>query len=271
MRGMGGEVCGMKRSVLVLAAFLSLAPVAWGLEVWNKVVINEVHYYMPGFDAHNEYIELLNAGGSVAFLDGAVITDEGDDGMPESVFRFPGTHGGYDIAIWPGEFVLIAVDAVPGEIEPDLSGADWEFVHPGDDNDNPDVPNLIHCGGSDCDIALANSGDGILLATGVDTTAAIDCSSVVDGVNWDNVPDPVPISWIDCTDPQFADGVPQGNCLARCPGGLDCNQSSAADWFMMVPTPGEPNIPSYPSDCSTGLDPGISWGTLKALYRPRED
>ena len=188
MRGTGGEVCGMKRSVLVLVVFLSLAPVAWGLEVWNKVVINEVHYYMPGFDAHNEYIELLNAGGSAAFLDGAVITDEGDDGMPESVFRFPGSHGGYDIAIWPGEFVLIAVDAVPGEIEPDLSGADWEFVHPGDDNDNPDVPNLIHCGGSDCDIALANSGDGILLATGVDTSAAIDCTSVVDGVNWDNVP-----------------------------------------------------------------------------------
>src|SRR5210317_1225777 len=113
----------MRRSVLVVAVLLSVAPIAWGLEVWNRVVINEVHYYMPGFDAHNEYIELLNAGGTVAFLDGAVITDEGDEGMPESVFRFPGVQGGYEIAIWPGETVLIAVDAVVGEIEPDLSGA----------------------------------------------------------------------------------------------------------------------------------------------------
>ncbi len=259
----------MKRSALVLAALLSVAPVAWGLEVWNKVMINEVHYYMPGFDAHNEYIELLNAGGTVAFLDGAVITDEGDEGMPESVFRFPGSHGGFEIPIWPGETVLIAVDAVAGEIEPDLSGADWEFRHPGDDNDNPDVPNLIHVGGSNCDIALANSGDGILLATGIDTTAAIDCSTIVDGVNWGDVLDPVPISWIDCLDPEFAEGVPQGNCLARCPGGFDHNRSSAEDWFMMVPTPDAPNMPSYPGDCATGIASRATWGVIKALYRGR--
>jgi hypothetical protein len=256
----------MRCSVLTLVVLLSVAPVAWGLEVWNKVVVNEVHYYMPGFDAHNEYIELLNAGGSVAFLDGAVITDEGDDGMPEAVFRFPGAHGDFGIPIWPGETVLVAVDAVPGEIEPDLSNADWEFVHLADDNDNPDVPNLIHCGGANCDMALANAGDGLLLATGVDTTAAIDCSTVVDGVNWGDVSDPVPISWLDCTDPEFADGVPQGNCLGRCPGGLDGNGSSADDWFMMVPTPDEPNLPSYPSDCTTGVDESVTWGVVKALY-----
>ena len=258
----------MRRSVLVVAVLLSVAPVAWGLEVWNRVVINEVHYYMPGFDAHNEYIELLNAGGTVAFLDGAVITDEGDEGMPESVFKFPGAQGGHDIAIWPGETVLVAVDAVVGEIEPDLSGADWEFFHPADDNDNPDVPNLIHCGGSNCDIALANSGDGLLLATGVDSSAAIDCASIVDGVNWDDALDPVPISWLDCIDPEFAAGVPQGNCLGRCPEGLDHNRSSADDWFMMVPTPDAPNLPSYPSDCSTGIDSRSTWGAVKALYRP---
>jgi hypothetical protein len=258
----------MKLCVVVLALLLGLAPVAWSLEVWNRVVINEVHYYMPGFDAHNEYVELLNAGGSVAFLDGAVMTDEGDEGMPESVFRFPGVHGGHDIPIWPGELLLIAVDAVPGEIEPDLSVADWEFKHPSDDNDNPDVPNLIHCGGSDCDIALANGGDGLLLATGVDTSAAVDCNTVVDGVNWDAVLDPVPISWIDCSDPQTAPGVPQGNCLARCPGGVDGNRSSAEDWFMMIPTPGEPNLPSHPIDCATGVAAEGSWGAIKALYRP---
>jgi hypothetical protein len=258
----------MKVSLLVLAAALAISPVAWGLEVWNRVVINEVHYYVPGFDAHNEYVELMNTGGSVAFLDGAVITDEGDDGMPEAVFRFPGVHGGFELPIWPGETVLIAVDAVEGEIEPDLSGADWEFAHPADDNNNPDVPDLLLVGGADCDIALANTGDGLLLATGEDTTAAVSCETVVDGVNWGDVTDPVPISWLDCVDPAFAGGVPEGNSLGRCNPGSDSNISSSADWFMSLPTPDAPNSPSYPSDCTTGADSAPSWGAIKALYRP---
>jgi len=257
----------MVRIAVVLAALIAVTPLAWGLEVWNRVVINEVHYYMPGYDAHNEYVELANTGGTVAFLDGAVITDEGDEGMPESVFRFPGIHGGLDIPIWPGEIVLIAVDAVAGEIWPDLSVADWEFVHGADDNDNPDVPNLIHCSGSNCDIQLANAGDGLLLATGTDTTAWIACSTVVDGVNWGEVNDPVPISFLDCVDQAFAAGIPQGNSLGRCPPGVDGNDSSAADWFMMVPTPGEPNIPSYPTHCWSSIDSETSWGVVKALYR----
>ena len=78
----------------------------------------------------------------------------------------------------------------------------------------------------------------------------------------------MPISWTDCTDPEVADGVPQGNCLGRCPGGVDGNRSSSEDWFMMVPTPDEPNLPSYPSDCSTGISTEVSWGAVKALYRP---
>ncbi len=256
----------MARAALVLLCVLALVSVASGLQVWDRVVLNEIYYYVPGFDAHNEYIELVNGGGTVAFLDGAVITDEGDDGMPEGVFRFPGAHGGHQIPLHPGERLLIAVDAIPGEIEPDLSNADWEFWHPGDDNDNPDVPNLVLVSGTDADMALANAGDGILLATGTDSTAAIDCWTVVDGVNWGDVPDPVPISWTVCSDPEFADGCPQGNCLGRCPVGVDHNSSSAADWFMMFPTPGEVNIPSYPSDCSSPVS-RTSWGTIKALYR----
>jgi hypothetical protein len=258
----------MRGVVLAAAVVVALAGQAHGLELWNSVVLNEVHYYMPGFDAENEYIEIMNVSGTVAFLDGAVMTDEGADGMPEPVFRFPGAPGGLEHPIWPGEILLIAVDAIAGEIEPDLSHADWEFVHPSDDNDNPDVPNLIHCAGSDIDMALANGGDGVLLATGADTTAAVDCWTVIDGVNWDGVSDPVPIVWTFCTDPEFADGCPQGNSIGRCPGGIDRNTSSAADWFMMIPTPGEPNIASYPSDCSTGVAAGpASWGTIKALYR----
>lgn len=257
---------GVVRAALVMICLAAVPAGAPALEVWNSVVVNEVYYYVPGLDIHNEYIELLNAGGTVAHLDGAVITDEGEDGMPEGVFRFPGRPGGYTIPIQPGEIVLIAVDAVPGEIEPDLSHADWEFWHPGDDNDNPDVPNIRLVSGADADVALANIGDGLLIATGTDSTAAIDCWTVVDGVNWGAVGDPVPIAWTKCVDPEPASLVPQGNSLGRCAAGVDRNASSAADWFMMIPTPGEENLPSFPSDCATAVRPA-SWGVIKALYR----
>ena len=250
-------------SVLVLVA----AATACGLEVWNSLVINEVYYYPPGEDMHNEYLELLNAGGTPVSLDGAVITDEGDSGMPEGVFRFPGRPGDHSILLGAGEVLLIAVDAVWGGIEPDLTTADWEFWHPGDDHDNPDVPNIVLVSGANADPALANSGDGVLIATGEDSTAAIDCRTVVDGVNWGGVADPVPISWLDCFDPAFADPCPQGNTIGRCPEGVDHDVSSAHDWVMSFPTPGEPNIPSYPSDCATPVE-HLSWGRLKALYRP---
>jgi hypothetical protein len=215
---------------------------------------------------HNEYLELLNAAGTPVSLDGAVITDEGHDGMPEGVYRFPGRRGGHDILLGPRETLLIAVDATWGGIEPDLTQADWEFHHPGDDIDNPDVPNLLLCSGADADPAFANSGDGILIATGEDTIASIDCRTVVDGVNWGAVPDPVPISWIDCGDPEPAAPCPQGNTIGRCPEGIDHDTSSADDWVMSFPTPGEPNIPSYPSDCASPVERS-TWGRLKALYR----
>jgi len=255
------------RAVLVVLA-LVVAPVAApGLQVWNRVVINEVFYYPMGPDAWNEYIELTNGGGTVSFLDGAVITDEGSDGMPEGVFRFPGVHGGFTYRIEPGEHVLIAVDAVWGGIEPDLSNADWEFWHPGDDHDNPAVPNVVLCSGSNADMALANGGDGLLIATGEDSTAAVDCWTVVDGVNWGNVSDPVPISWTDCWDPAPDLGCPQGNCICRCPFGLDRNTSSDDDFCVGMPTPGEPNVPMPPNTCTSLVNGGLTWGRVKAMYR----
>jgi hypothetical protein len=258
----------MVRTTIVVALVALSACAARGLQVWDHVVVNEVYYYVPGYDMHNEYIEVMNAGSTVAFLDGAIITDEGDDGMPEGVYRFPGAYGGHEIPLQPGGILLIAVDAVPGEIEPDLSNADWEFWHPADDNDNPDVPNIRLVSGNNVDMALANVGDGLILATGVDTIASIDCRTVVDGVNWADVADPVPIGFLVCDDPAFAEGTPQGNSLARCPGGYDHNTTSAADWFMSLPTPGEENVPSYPSDCMATVEvDALSWGMIKGLYR----
>ena len=39
--------------------------------------------------------------------DGGTVSDEGDDGMPEPVFRFPGHCGGQAHPIWPGQRMVI--------------------------------------------------------------------------------------------------------------------------------------------------------------------
>jgi len=260
----------VKRFAMPLACLLLCGSAAQGLETTDRVVFHEVYYYVPGFDRHNEYIEIINAGTEVAHLDGAIITDEGEYGMPEGVFRFPGTPGGTLFPVEPGEIVLIAVDAVEGELEPDLRWADWEFWHSADDNDNPDVPNIEEVTGSNVDMALANEGDGLVLGTGTDVWPAINCATIVDGVNWDGVADPVPIGPSVCVDSAYAPACPQGNCLGRCPGGFDSDRSSASDWFVMIPSPGEENISMHPDHCTSRVPDGTgpsSWGVVKALYR----
>ncbi len=148
------------RALVVVLCVVLLPAAAQGLQVWNRVVINEVFYYPMGEDAWNEYIELQNAGGRWPSSTGRSSRTRGREGMPEGVFKFPGRYGEFNLRVEPGEHVLIAVDAVWGGIEPDLSTADWEFWHPGDDHDNPAVPNIVLCSGADNDIALANAGDG---------------------------------------------------------------------------------------------------------------
>ena len=79
--------------------------------------------------------------------------DEGNDGDIDGVtyiFQFPGSPGETNHPIRPGQFMVLAVDAVdhkalfPGSV--DLSRADWEFYNQfsPEDIDNPSVPNLIN-------------------------------------------------------------------------------------------------------------------------------
>jgi hypothetical protein len=263
----------MARIATAALLLVALVGVARALEVTDQVYIYEVYYNAAGPDASNEYIEIINSGPITAYLDGAVITDEGDDGgYSEGVFRFPGVPGGTSIPFEAGDILLIAVDATLDGVPPELNYADWEFFHPSDNVNNPGVPDLTICGGSgDYDIALANGGDGIIIATGVDTTAAIDCETVVDGVNWSEFVDPVPISSTVCVDPDTDSGSATGEAIGRCPDFIDHNVNSEDDWFPMVITPDDVNVPVAPGDCEgtsvRALNP-LSWGTIKALYRP---
>jgi hypothetical protein len=247
--------------------FPLLAVPCLALEVTDSVVIYEVYYDALGTDDDNEYLEILNYGAATVYLDGAVITDAGSALVPEAVFRFPGQPGGTDIALDPGGILLIAVDAIPDGLPPELDEADWEFFYQGDDNDNPNVPNLVLCATSFTkDVALA-SNDGVLIATGVDTIAAIDCETVVDGVNWGNPSDPVPLSSTVCEDPDTDSGSDTGDSIGRCPTFVDHNVDSEQDWFPMELTPGGPNIPIIAADCKNPVR-AASWGVIKKLYRP---
>ena len=71
---------------------VSVAASARALQPSDPVKISEVHY-SPGTapETSYEFIELYNAGARVVFLDGAVITDEGNSGSNETTFQFPGT------------------------------------------------------------------------------------------------------------------------------------------------------------------------------------
>jgi hypothetical protein len=246
-------------TTIVLLSVMVCQP-ATSLTVDDDLVINEVYYDATGTDDHNEFIELYNAGSTTVFLDGAVITDEcGLISGNEGVYQFPGVVGGTDYPVAGYDFVLIAVDAVDDGVPPELSGADWEFYAGGSDSDNPSVPNLVRVGGS-YDIGLSNSGDGIVILTGETLEIPYDCSTVVDGVNYETGGgDAATLS--ECiVDQAFDSGSGGGNSIGRCPDGRDTNVSSDGDFFELFLTPG------YGNDCPTRIGVG-PWGAVKSLMR----
>jgi hypothetical protein len=244
--------------VLILTALVCDS--ALSLTVTDDLVINEVYYDATGTDDHNEYIELYNGRIQTVYLDGAIITDEcGLISGTEGVYQFPGVVGGTDYPVYGYQFVLIAVDAIDDGVFPELSGADWEFYQGASDNDNPSVPNLVRVAG-DYDIALSNSGDGVVIATGEVIQIPYDCSTVVDGINYETGGGDA-ATLAQCTgDLVFDSGSGGGNSIGRCPDGRDTNVSSQEDFFELFPTPG------YANDCPTAANAG-PWGAVKCLMR----
>ena len=83
----------LRTACCAVAACLFGLP-ALALNVTDQVKINEVSYD-PSESPEDpfEFIELYNAGGTIAYLDGAVISDEGNNGTAEASFQFPGVVG----------------------------------------------------------------------------------------------------------------------------------------------------------------------------------
>lgn len=218
---------------------LTLASPVAALQISDQVRISEVHYD-PGSENEDpeQFIELYNGGSTTAYLDGAVITDEGNSGFNEATFQFPGTPlTGTTIPLAPGAFLLLVVDATQSP----YSNIGWEFYGGTGDTDVPAIGNLVKTSGLAGDLSLGNDGDGLTLSIGITTGNVIPCNEVVDGVSWesgggaDEVTAPGGGA---CADANPHPGHTNGNqSLQRFQNGND-TQSSAADFGVAVRTPG---------------------------------
>jgi hypothetical protein len=235
----------------------------------SGIAINEIYAAGPVnsmFFFYDQFVELYNASDSVRYLDGMLISrmsgngdgagpgaDEGLDGDIDGVtyiFRFPGLPGETNHPIRPGQFVVLAVDAVnhkslfPNSF--DLSGADWEFYnqYSPEDVDNASVPNLINIrSDKTVDFLISLTGDVIMLASGRDTVweDGIDISTVVDAVEYQSSLPPTLQKTLDARiDRGVALSPPRysGQSMQRAEPGMDSNDATLDFVIIPLATPG---------------------------------
>ena len=160
-------------------------------------------YYIPQY-FHDQFTEIYNNSDEVVYLDSLIIADldygHADEDYIYSIhaYMFPGS--GKDYPLNPGEFVIIAQDAidhtvvVPSSV--DLHDADFEYFvsNPPGDQNNPDVTDMIqihHKYGVDFLYSVFNDAVVLLKVTDpyVCGYSEFDClkfpkSAVLDGVDY---------------------------------------------------------------------------------------
>ncbi len=184
----------------------------------NELVINEVFFTgscASTFYFYDQFVELYNPSADTLYLDGIILTRQSvaydidienvDYVRAIYAYQFPGTPGtGRDHPIAPGEFVVIAADAIDHTVycnaSVDLSGADWECYNPlGNDYDVPNVPNIVNINPSrTTDYMINLSHDGIVIATGTEYSyeegsygslnVLLPLRTVIDGVEYASNP-----------------------------------------------------------------------------------
>ncbi|NCS88134.1 MAG: hypothetical protein AUK34_14295 [Ignavibacteria bacterium CG2_30_36_16] len=233
----------------------------------SGIAINEIYAGGPLnnlFFFYDQYIELYNSSDSVQYVDGFIVmrvsgnnegkgsgADEDDDNDIDGVtyiFKFPGSPGEKNYPIQPGEFMVLASDAVNHKnsmsTSIDLSNANWEFYNQfsSTDIDNPNVPNLENLRSDRLvDFLINLTADVIVVASGVDTVwlDGIDISTIIDGVEYQSNPTSKQ-TLDDRVDRGFALSPPKysGQSMQRREPGEDTNDSSL-DWEIIPhPTPG---------------------------------
>lgn len=237
------------------------------------IAINEIYCAGPvnqQFYFYDQFIEIYNYSDEVKYMDGWMImrvsgnrslddgtelkgpgADEHDDGDIDGViyvFKFPGQPGDQNIPIAPGEFIVMASDAidhrnsVEGSI--DLRGADWEFYNQFSpiDIDNPHVANLINMrSDKTVDFMISLASDVIILSDGRDAVweDGIDIETILDGVEYQGGPKSK-VTLDARVDKSYALSPPKysGQSMQRNEPGIDTNDG-ILDWTIIpVPTPG---------------------------------
>lgn len=260
-----GSVTGLKtQSGLVIAdTVLSRSISSTGIainEIYSVGPLNDMFFF------YDQFLELYNASDSTRYLDGMLVmrvsgnseglgpgADEGADGDIDGVTyisQFPGTVGGAQHPIRPGQFLVLAVDAVDHRAQfatsVDLSKADWEFYNQfsPEDIDNPNVPNLVNLrSDKTVDFLYSLTGDVMMIASGQDTVwvDGIDIATVVDAVEYQSSPPPTTKKTLDArVDRGYALSPPRysGQSLQRVEPGSDTNDSTIDFEIRPTATPG---------------------------------
>lgn len=239
----------------------------------SPLVINEIYYTgcdYSKFYFYDQFIELYNSSSRTLYLDGYflvrttqiadVIDPEAEDyALGYYVFAFPGESGvTHDIPIEPGEFVVIAGDAIDhsryGARCVDLLGADWEFFNPlGSDYDNPAVPNLLPISNLTNDFSMNLAHTAVLLSDGTDWEFGmhfdgnsmkeyvhIPLVTIVDGIEYSANPDSERYLTIRVDAGLAGVGMAKysGSSVQRRFPGLDSNNSSFDFEIIQPPSPG---------------------------------
>ncbi len=263
------QLVGATAGIVVRSGYTALDTVISKPISSSGIAINELYTVGPVnslFFFFDQYIELYNASDSVRYLDGMQAirmsgnseglgpgADEGLDGDIDGVtyiFKFPGNPGEQNHPIRPGQFVVLAVDAVDHtkfvSTSYDLSRADWEFYnqYSPEDIDNPSVPNLINIRSDrTVDFLISLTSDVIVLASGRDTVwvDGIDIGTVVDAVEYQTSPPPSSLKTLDSRiDRGVALSPPRysGQAMQRVEPGSDTNDSSVDFEIRARATPG---------------------------------
>ena len=235
----------------------------------SGITINEIYCAGPVnnfFFFFDQFIELYNSSNEVKYLDGMMVmrfssntdgkgpgADEEDDGDIDGVtyvFKFPGKPGEKNYPIYPGQFVVLASDAVDHTkvcaTSYDLSNANWEFYnqYSPEDIDNPNVPNLINMRpDKTADFLIALTNDVIVISDGRDSIwqDGIDISTVIDGVEYQSNPHPQNKKTLDPRiDRSYVLSPPRysGKSMQRREPGLDTNDSLSDFEIKDRATPG---------------------------------
>ncbi len=233
-------------------------------EVYTVGPVNRMYYF------YDQYVELYNNSDEVLYLDGMMISrvcgnsitdghlgpgaDEDSDGDIDGarfVYKFPGNPGEKNHPINPGQYVVIAADAidhtktVKGSV--DLSNVDWEFCdqYQSTEMDNPNVPNLSNMVPDKAvDFMVGLTSDIIVLTDGTDANYAdgFDINSVVDAISF-KTKEGKDHTLDKRIDKSYALAPPSysGKSLQRRKPGLDTD-NAIMDWEVIEhPTPGFQN------------------------------